>query len=336
MPGNVMPFVLPQWLTNSGAPAVGYKLFCYGAGTSTKATTYSDYALSVPNTNPIVLDSSGRAPVFLTPGIYKFVMALNTDTDPPSVPIWTIDNVSSIPLQSANIDVSGIAGESIALNAAVFLSDGTGGKTAGRWYNMHGDAAYSSTAAKQTGFALGTYSAAQVCSVRIEGQLTGLAGLSTGSVYYASATPGAVTLTPPAYPQVVGVADSTTSLILSPQLVAATLPAALHISRGGTYANPNGIGAAITLIAWYASYNCTVTAVKGYRVGGSGATVNARRNGSLTHLASDLSLTSSDTYMDGGAVQNASYAAGDKLEIMVTGVTGAPTAVAVQVELSVP
>jgi hypothetical protein len=100
-------------------------------------------------------------------------------------------------------------------------------------------------------------------------------------------------------------------------------------SRGGTVLSPT---AAVNLIVWRAPVACVVTAVKGYRVGGTGATINARRNGASNHLASALSLTSADTWMDGGTVQNTAYAAGDRLEIMVVTVAGSPTQVAVQVE----
>lgn len=106
--------------------------------------------------------------------------------------------------------------------------------------------------------------------------------------------------------------------------------------RGGILVNSNGITAAINVIAWRAPYACTVRAVKGYRVSGTGATVNARKNGSSNHLSSNLSLTSADTWMDGGAVQNTSYNIGDKLEIMAVTVTGSPTQIGVQVELCRP
>jgi len=96
-------------------------------------------------------------------------------------------------------------------------------------------------------------------------------------------------------------------------------------NHGGVIVNPYGITAAINLFTWIAPYVCTVTAVKGYRVGGTGATINARKNGASNHLASSLSLTSADTVMDGGAVQNTSYQAGDKLEIMVVSAAGSPT-----------
>ncbi len=64
--------------------------------------------------------------------------------------------------------------------------------------------------------------------------------------------------------------------------------------------------------------------------------MNARKNGTLNHLASNLSLTSADTWMDGGSVQNTAYAVGDKLEIMVVSIAGSPTQVAVQVNYSRP
>lgn len=104
-------------------------------------------------------------------------------------------------------------------------------------------------------------------------------------------------------------------------------------SKGGVVLSP---GAAINIILWRAPFACTVTNVRGYRVGGTGATVNARLNGVSNHLASALSLTSADTWMDGGGVQNTAYAAGDKLEIMVVSIAGSPTQVAIQVDFTRP
>lgn len=83
------PFVKPQFFDNSGAMAIGMKLFVYLAGTSTKTNTWVD-ALGVGlNTNPIILDAAGRASIFLAPGTYKYVLAPANDTDPPVSPIWT-------------------------------------------------------------------------------------------------------------------------------------------------------------------------------------------------------------------------------------------------------
>ena len=108
----------------------------------------------------------------------------------------------------------------------------------------------------------------------------------------------------------------------------------LTFSRGGTLYNPDGITAGANLIVWRAQKSCTLTAVKGYRVGGTGATINARKNGTSNHLSSNLSLSSTDTWTDGGTVQNTSYSIGDKLEIMVVSVTGTPTQIAIQVDFT--
>ena len=109
------------------------------------------------------------------------------------------------------------------------------------------------------------------------------------------------------------------------------------LARGGTLYNQGGIATGANLIAWRAPYACTVSSVWGYFVGGTGAaTINARKNGSSNHLASSLEMYTRDQWNSGGAVQNTSYTVGDKLEIMVVGVTGLPTQVAVQVDFTKP
>ena len=102
---------------------------------------------------------------------------------------------------------------------------------------------------------------------------------------------------------------------------------------GGTLLSPT---AAINVIVWRARFSCTVTHVRGYRVGGSAATINARRNGVDNHLATNLSLTSADTWLDGGAVQNTAYAEGDRMEIMLVTLAGGPDQIDIQVDFSRP
>ena len=104
-------------------------------------------------------------------------------------------------------------------------------------------------------------------------------------------------------------------------------------SRGGALYKADGIAnVALNIIAWRAPFACVVEYVKGYRVGGTGATVNTRKNGTLNLLASALSLTSADGWIDGGAVQNKNFAAGDKLEIMIVGTADVVTQLAIQVD----
>lgn len=83
-----------QFFDNSGAVLTGGLLYTYTAGTTTPVTTYQDSAGTVPNANPIVLDSVGRvsAEVWLTTGAaYKLVLKTSTGTT-----LWTMDNLRGI------------------------------------------------------------------------------------------------------------------------------------------------------------------------------------------------------------------------------------------------
>lgn len=108
---------------------------------------------------------------------------------------------------------------------------------------------------------------------------------------------------------------------------------AVPFSVGGVILDPTG---ARDVMVWRAPFACTVTNVRGHRKGGTGATVNARRNQTSDHLASALSLTTADAWADGGAVQNTAYAAGDDLEIRLASITGAVTEIAIQVDFTRP
>ena len=92
---NLSPLALQKFFDNNGAPLVGGQLFTYIAGTTTKIATYKDQA-GTPNTNPIVLDYRGEANVWLdVTKTYKFTLAPAGDTDPPTRPIWTVDNITA-------------------------------------------------------------------------------------------------------------------------------------------------------------------------------------------------------------------------------------------------
>jgi len=89
---------------NNNNPAVGAQLFTYLSNTTTKATTYKDSSTSNPNTNPIQLDYRGECDCWLIQGqSYTFTLAPANDTDPPTNPIWTVNNINpSAILASAN------------------------------------------------------------------------------------------------------------------------------------------------------------------------------------------------------------------------------------------
>lgn len=97
--GTPIPFVKPQWFNNNGIPCSGCKLYTYIAGTTTPQATYADAALATPNANPIVLDSAGRATVFLGSMSFKFVLTLANGSL-----LWTVDgiNASALALLSLN------------------------------------------------------------------------------------------------------------------------------------------------------------------------------------------------------------------------------------------
>ena len=94
MAGNVMPQPRFVGLDGNGDPLNGGKLYAYSAGTTTPLDTYTTSVLDVANANPVVLDSAGRATVYLSANAYKFVLKTSADVE-----VWTQDNVQSLTLQ---------------------------------------------------------------------------------------------------------------------------------------------------------------------------------------------------------------------------------------------
>lgn len=112
MTTTLSPLAVQQFLDANGVPRTGGKLFTYAAGTTTKLATYTDAGGGTPNTNPIVLDTLGDAKIWLPASVpYKYVLAPKTDTDPPTNPIWTVDNIV--------IGAQGFSGIAIAASGAI-------------------------------------------------------------------------------------------------------------------------------------------------------------------------------------------------------------------------
>ena len=211
---TVIPIPYPSFENSAGTgPCASCRLYAYAAGTSTLLSTYSDSALTVANVNPLVLNAAGRNPagaIYLLPRSYKFVLQTSAGTE-----IWSRDNIAALPPFFVNLDVTGTAGEALSAGDVVYLSDGSGSLTAGRWYKADADNTYSSSTAGMVGIApAACASGATDCSIRMGGRVTGLSGLTAGELYYASATAAALTATPPTNTRFVGEADSTTSLIV--------------------------------------------------------------------------------------------------------------------------
>lgn len=89
---QLLPVPRMQFFDSNGDPLAGGFLYAYAAGTSTPQNTYADESGTVPNSNPVTLDSGGFAEVWLDASLqYKFVL-----TDSNGGQIWTVDNVYSI------------------------------------------------------------------------------------------------------------------------------------------------------------------------------------------------------------------------------------------------
>jgi len=96
-----MPMPKLQFCDSSGIPYSGGKLYTAVAGTTpgpsqtSPKATYTDSSGISPNTNPVILDSAGRASIWLD-GFYAMLL-----TDKNGVTVWTADNVSSQGAQTA-------------------------------------------------------------------------------------------------------------------------------------------------------------------------------------------------------------------------------------------
>lgn len=98
--------IVRQQFNNNGSPVANGLLFAYAAGTTNKINTYKDATGSTPNTNPIVLDANGSCDLWLSDAQpYKLILSPAGDTDPPTNPLWTRDNIwtttNTLQVQSA-------------------------------------------------------------------------------------------------------------------------------------------------------------------------------------------------------------------------------------------
>ena len=109
----IAPYAFWQSFDDNGAVLNGGKLYTYEAGTSTPKATFTDSTGGTPNANPIILDASGRANIWLDVGAYKFVLDDSADVN-----ISTVDNITG--------DVANVFGSSVqekATNYTVVAGD---------------------------------------------------------------------------------------------------------------------------------------------------------------------------------------------------------------------
>src|SRR6056300_243475 len=68
-----------QYFDASGDPLVNGKIYFYESGTTTPKTTFADINSEIPNTNPVLLDASGRQPNIFFEGVAKAILTNNAD-----------------------------------------------------------------------------------------------------------------------------------------------------------------------------------------------------------------------------------------------------------------
>jgi hypothetical protein len=116
---NLAPLPIQKFFDNAGKPLDGGQLFTYVAGSNTKIATYKDNSGVSQNTNPISLNFRGECDLWIDPTLsYKFVLSPENDTDPPTNPIWTVDNITAGPAQQDNTSVDTGSVNNISLTIA--------------------------------------------------------------------------------------------------------------------------------------------------------------------------------------------------------------------------
>lgn len=126
MSAQPVPPLIFQGVGFGGLPLPGGKLYSYIAGTSTPQATYTDSTESTPNTNPVILNSNGQAPVWIDPTkSYKFIL-----TDALGNQIYTTNNINSPPVANwANVITYGADPTGSTDSSAAFTSALNSGAT---------------------------------------------------------------------------------------------------------------------------------------------------------------------------------------------------------------
>lgn len=86
-PALVSPVI--RFSDSNGKPLAFGTLQSFQAGTTTPLSTFTDSTTGAVNTNPLVLDATGSASVFLGPNVYKLVLKNSA-----GVIQWTADNIA--------------------------------------------------------------------------------------------------------------------------------------------------------------------------------------------------------------------------------------------------
>jgi hypothetical protein len=120
----ISPMPMLQFFDNNGKPAAGFCLQTFASGSTTPQSAYLDSG-GTPATNPIILDSAGRASVWLDSRSYKFVLRAKTTgcAGGGGAVLWSVDNVTNAGFALASALTSG----RLAIGLTGAPATGTGG-----------------------------------------------------------------------------------------------------------------------------------------------------------------------------------------------------------------
>ncbi len=108
----------------------------------------------------------------------------------------------------------------------------------------------------------------------------------------------------------------------------------LSFTKGGTFYNPDGVPSGEKFIPlWFSPFSCSATAVRGYILSGTNATINAYKNSVNTDLlATDLLISTTGAWTSSETLQNNTFVSGDTFGITLIQNTGNPVSITVQVD----
>jgi hypothetical protein len=123
-----------QPLDNNGVPVPGGTICSYLAGTGTLTDTFTTSVGNISNTNPVILDSSGRANVWLKVATKLVLSKPGTGCPSTGAQIWSIDGISVITSNPVFNSVT----SATTFNSRADIAGGTAFQTSGGTMTISG------------------------------------------------------------------------------------------------------------------------------------------------------------------------------------------------------
>lgn len=113
---NVLYYPQFRAFNSNGDPLAGGKVYTYEAGTVTPKLSYTDYTMTVPNSNPVILDAQGSASIWIE-GDYKINLTDADDVQQNGFPVDHFTNDSGEPGPAGTFQIASAGGTSDAITA---------------------------------------------------------------------------------------------------------------------------------------------------------------------------------------------------------------------------